>query len=45
MCELTAAQTDDLYELITERAGRSLVPASTRTPADWHPLFPNPLAE
>ena len=25
MRELTAAQTDDLYEIITERAGKSLI--------------------
>jgi hypothetical protein len=28
--ELTAAQPDDLYELITERAGRSLILSSNR---------------
>ena len=33
MRELTAAQADDLYELITERAGKSLVLTSNRTPA------------
>ena len=41
--ELTAAQADDLYELITERAGRSLILTSNRSPADWYPLFPNPV--
>jgi DNA replication protein DnaC len=41
--ELTAAQADDLYELITERAGRSLIFTSNRSPADWYPLFPNPV--
>jgi DNA replication protein DnaC len=43
MRELTAAQADDLYELITERAGKSLVLTSNRAPADWYPLFPNPV--
>jgi len=43
MRELTAAQADDLYELINERAGRSLVLTSNRSPADWYPLFPNPV--
>jgi DNA replication protein DnaC len=43
MRELTAAQADDLYELITERAGRSLILTSNRSPADWYPLFPNPV--
>ena len=43
MRELTAAQADDLYELITERAGRSLILTSNRGPADWYSLFPNPV--
>jgi DNA replication protein DnaC len=43
MRELTPAQADDLYELITERAGRSLVLTSNRAPVDWYPLFPNPV--
>jgi DNA replication protein DnaC len=43
MRELTAAQADDLYELITERTGRSLILTSNRAPQDWYPLFPNPV--
>jgi DNA replication protein DnaC len=43
MRELTAAQADDLYELITERVGRSLIITSNQAPADWYPLFPNPV--
>jgi DNA replication protein DnaC len=43
MRELSATQADDLYELITERAGRSLIATSNRAPADWYPLFPNPV--
>ena len=43
MRELTAAQADDLYELITERAGRSLILTINRSPVDWYPLFPNPV--
>jgi DNA replication protein DnaC len=43
MRELTAAQADDLYELITERAGGSLILTSNRAPQDWYPLFPNPV--
>lgn len=43
MRELTPAQADDLYELINERAGRSLILTSNRAPADWYPLFPNPV--
>jgi hypothetical protein len=41
--ELTAAQADDLYELITERAARPLVLTCNRAPADWYPLFPSPV--
>ena len=43
MRELTPPQADDLYELITERAGQSLILTSNRAPADWYPLFPNPV--
>jgi len=43
MRELTATQADDLYELITERSGKSLIFTSNRAPADWYPLFPNPV--
>src|SRR6266702_8572578 len=43
MRELTAPQADDLYELITERAGKSLILTSNRSPVDWYPLFPNPV--
>ena len=43
MRELTAPQADDLYELITERAGKSLILTSNRAPVDWYPLFPNPV--
>ena len=43
MREFTAAQADDLYELISERAGKSTIFTSNRAPADWYPLFPNPV--
>ena len=43
MRDFTPTQADDLYELITERAGRSLVITSNRKPQDWYPLFPNPV--
>jgi len=33
----------NLYELITERAGGSLILTSNRAPQDWYPLFPNPV--
>ncbi|MDB4872724.1 MAG: Mobile element protein [Gemmatimonadales bacterium] len=41
MRELTARQADDLYETITERAGKSMIFTSNRSPADWYALFPN----
>ncbi|MEV6212351.1 IS21-like element helper ATPase IstB [Kitasatospora sp. NPDC051914] len=43
MRQLTAAQADDLYELVSERQGRSLVITSNRAPSDWYPLFPDPV--
>jgi DNA replication protein DnaC len=43
MRELTATQADDLYELISERTGRSMILTSNRAPIDWYPLFPNPV--
>ena len=46
MREFTPAQADDLYELLSERAGqpgRSLILTSNRSPSDWYPLFPNPV--
>lgn len=41
--QLTAAQADDLYELVSERQGRSLIVTSNRAPSDWYPFFPNPV--
>src|ERR1035441_6979766 len=41
--ELTSGEADHLYELSTERAGRSLILTSNRAPQDWYPLFPNPV--
>jgi DNA replication protein DnaC len=43
MREFTLGQADDLYELITERAGRSLIITANRAATDWYPLFPNPV--
>lgn len=37
------SQADDLYELVSERQGRSLIITSNRAPSDWYPLFPNPV--
>jgi len=41
MRELSAYQSDDLYELITERANKSLVITANRAAKDWYGLFPN----
>jgi DNA replication protein DnaC len=43
MRQFSATQADDLYELITERAGRSLVITANRAAGDWYSLFPNPV--
>jgi DNA replication protein DnaC len=43
MRDFTPPQADDLYELVTERAGQSIVITSNRKPEDWYPLFPNPV--
>jgi DNA replication protein DnaC len=43
MRAFSATQADDLYELITERAGRSLVITANRAATDWYSLFPNPV--
>jgi len=43
MRAFTATQADDLYELVTERAGRSLVITANRAASDWYALFPNPV--
>ncbi|WP_329013546.1 IS21-like element helper ATPase IstB [Streptomyces sp. NBC_00690] len=43
MRQLGAAQAADLYELVSERQGRSLIITSNRAPSDWYPLFPNPV--
>jgi hypothetical protein len=41
MRSFTPAQSDDLYELITERAGKSLITTANRAATDWYSLFPN----
>ncbi|GAA3482327.1 hypothetical protein GCM10018966_068590 [Streptomyces yanii] len=43
MRQLNAPQADDLYKLVSERQGRSLIITSNRAPSDWYPLFPNPV--
>jgi len=41
MREFTPSQADDLYELVTERDGRSFVITANRAANDWYSLFPN----
>lgn len=43
MRDFTVSQADDLYELITERADRSLIITANRAAEDWYSLFPNPV--
>jgi DNA replication protein DnaC len=43
MRQMSAAQADDLDEMVSERQGRSLIITSNRVPSDWYPLFPNPV--
>lgn len=43
MRELTLTQADDLYEFVTERAGRPLIITANRAATDWYSLFPNPV--
>jgi DNA replication protein DnaC len=43
MRELTPAQSDDLYELVTERNGKSIIVTANRAAKDWYGLFPNPV--
>ncbi|MFI5042479.1 MAG: IS21-like element helper ATPase IstB, partial [Acidimicrobiales bacterium] len=43
MRDFTLAQADDLYELVTERASRTLIITANRSASDWYSLFPNPV--
>jgi DNA replication protein DnaC len=43
MRPFSAAQADDLYELISDRAGASLIITANRAAEDWYSLFPNPV--
>jgi DNA replication protein DnaC len=43
MRAFTPTQADDLYELVSERAGRSVVITANRAAEDWYSLFPNPV--
>ncbi len=43
MRQFSTTQADDLYELISERAGRSIIFTANRSAEDWYSLFPNPV--
>lgn len=43
MRAFTPGQSDDLYELVSERAGKSLIATANRAATDWYSLFPNPV--
>ncbi len=43
MRQFTNSQSDDLYELISERKDKSNIFTSNRAPSDWYQLFPNPV--
>jgi DNA replication protein DnaC len=43
MRDFSVGGADALYELVTERAGRSLVITANRSASDWYSLFPNPV--
>lgn len=43
MRDFTLAQADDLYDLITERAGKPSIFTANRQASDWYSLFPNPV--
>lgn len=43
MRDFTPGQADDLYELVSERATRSIVITANRSAEDWYSLFPNPV--
>jgi DNA replication protein DnaC len=43
MRDFTLAQADDLYELVTERAGKASIFTANRQAQDWYSLFPNPV--
>lgn len=44
MRDFTSQQSEDLYELVGERVrSGSTITTANRAPADWYPLFPNPV--
>jgi DNA replication protein DnaC len=43
MMDFSVTQADDLYELVSERVGKSTIFAANRQASDWYGLFPNPV--
>jgi DNA replication protein DnaC len=43
MRDFSVAQADDLYELVSERVGKSTIFTANRQASDWYGLFPNPV--
>jgi DNA replication protein DnaC len=43
MRDFTLSQADDLYELVTDRAGKPSIFTANRQASDWYTLFPNPV--
>jgi DNA replication protein DnaC len=43
MRDFSVTQSDDLYELVTERTGKSTIFTANRQASDWYSLFPNPV--
>lgn len=43
MRDFTVSQSDDLYELVTERSTKTTIFTANRQASDWYSLFPNPV--
>ncbi len=43
MRDFTLSQSDDLYELVSERMGKPVIVTANRQAQDWYSLFPNPV--
>jgi DNA replication protein DnaC len=43
MRDFTMGQADDLYELVSDRAGKPSIFTANRQATDWYSLFPNPV--
>ena len=43
MRAFTPQQSDDLYELVSERGRKGTIVTANRAASDWYGLFPNPV--